>query len=68
MSKIGALLLIVISSITIDFIQLLIFYKVYKTMDAMNQETARYLKEVTETSIDLIKKASQNEGFERKNI
>ncbi len=53
------MLLIVILSIIVDMIQLLIFYKVYKTMDAMNQETARHLKELTETSIDLIKEAAE---------
>lgn len=51
------LLLIVVSSIIVGCVQLFIFYKVYKAMNAINEETARYLKELTETSIDLIKKA-----------
>lgn len=54
-----ALLLIVMSSIIVGCVQLFIFYKVYKAMNAMNEETARYLKELTETCIDLIVKAAE---------
>ena len=57
---ITTMLLIAIPNIILGFILLLIFAKVYRKTIAMHEATAEYIKKLTETCIDVIKKIEED--------
>lgn len=57
---ITTMLLIAIPNIILGFILLLIFVKAYRKTIIMHEITAEYIKKLTETCIDVIKKIEEN--------
>ncbi len=57
---IATMLLIAIPNIILGFILLLIFAKVYRKTITDHEITAEYIKKLTETCIDVIKKIEEN--------
>lgn len=57
---VAALLLIVVPNIILGLILLLMFIKVYRTTITMHEITAEYIKQLTDTCIDVIKKMEEN--------
>lgn len=56
----SALVAIVIPNIIIGLVQLLLFVKLFRTYETLIEISANYLKQLTETCIDVIKKMQES--------